>query len=72
MIDYFFILQTFKIAIEIAGATLRHYIEESPQMWINQLIRFLKVSNYPVKGYIPPAVITELHLNLSNCAIDYR
>lgn len=65
-------IKTFKIAIEIAGATLRHYVVPAPQMWISQLIQFLKVNNFPVKGYIPPAVVTELHLNLSNCGIDYR
>lgn len=68
----FFLLQTIKVAIEIASATLRHYVLPSPQMWITQLIDFLKVNEFPINGYIPPAVVTELHLNLSNCAVDYR
>ncbi|GBM63346.1 Autophagy-related protein 2 A [Araneus ventricosus] len=65
-------LKSFKVAIDISDATLRHYMHPSNQMWINQMIDFLKVHDLPVSGYVPSAVVTEFHLNLSNCAIDYR
>ncbi|GFY75857.1 autophagy-related protein 2 homolog B [Trichonephila inaurata madagascariensis] len=65
-------LKSFKVAIDISDATLRHYMHPSSQMWINQLMDFLKVHDFPVSGYKPSAVVTEFHLNLSNCAIDYR
>ncbi|XP_055954080.1 autophagy-related protein 2 homolog B-like [Argiope bruennichi] len=65
-------LKSFKVAIDISDATLRHYMHPSNQMWINQMIDFLKVHDLPVNGYVPSAVVTEFHLNLSNCAIDYR
>ncbi|KAG8189257.1 hypothetical protein JTE90_013785 [Oedothorax gibbosus] len=65
-------LKSFKVAIDISDATLRHYMHIGSQMWINQLIDFLKVQDFPVNGYIPSDVVTEFHLNLSNCAIDYR
>ncbi|XP_054715680.1 autophagy-related protein 2 homolog B-like [Uloborus diversus] len=66
------LIKTFKVAIDISDATLRHYTYPVPQIWINQFIDFLKVKDYPVNGYIPAAVVTELHLNLSYCAVDYR
>ena len=37
-----------------------------------QIIEFLDVKDYPILGYVDPKVITELHVHLWNCAIDYR
>ncbi|XP_042904044.1 autophagy-related protein 2 homolog B isoform X1 [Parasteatoda tepidariorum] len=66
------LLKSFKVAIDISDATLRHYTYSVPEIWINQMIEFLKVDDFPVNGHVPSAVVTEFHLNLSNCSIDYR
>ncbi|XP_023222946.1 autophagy-related protein 2 homolog B-like isoform X2 [Centruroides sculpturatus] len=65
-------IKTFKVAVGISGATLRHYTTTSPQNWLTQFVDFFDIVDYPVNGYIPPAIITELHLHLWSCAIDYR
>ncbi|GIX76500.1 autophagy-related protein 2 homolog B [Caerostris extrusa] len=65
-------LKSFNVAIDISDATLRHYMHVANQMWVNQLMDYLKVRDLPVSGYVPYVVVTEFHLNLTNCAIDYR
>lgn len=40
--------------------------------WISQLSDFFNVLDYPVPGYVAKDVLTELHLHLWDCAIDYR
>lgn len=65
-------IKTFKVAVGISGATLRHYTTPTPQNWLTQFVDFFDIIDYPVNGYIPPAIITELHLHLWSCAIDYR
>ncbi|KAG8235898.1 hypothetical protein J437_LFUL010128 [Ladona fulva] len=62
----------FRVAAGIRGATLRHYVTSSASSWLTQLVDFFDVLDYPVPGYSPPRVITELHLHLWDCAIDYR
>ncbi len=64
--------QTFKTALSVRGGTLRHRFGPAPHSWVRQLSDFFDVVDYPIAGYRPPAVVTELHLNLSGCAVDYR
>jgi len=40
--------------------------------YLLQLIDFLDVKDYPILGYVDPKVLTELHVHLWTCAIDYR
>lgn len=61
-----------KVATAIRGATLHHRVVPGPQSWLSEMIDMLDVTDYPVQGYLPPRVITELHLHLWNCAVDYR
>ncbi|XP_045024451.1 autophagy-related protein 2 homolog A isoform X1 [Daphnia magna] len=65
-------VKTFKTAIAVQGGILRHRFAPPTQSWFNQLIDFLDVVDYPIAGYCTPTVITELHLNISDCGIDYR
>ena len=37
-----------------------------------KLLEFLDVLDDPVLGYLPPTVITVLHVHLFSCAVDYR
>ncbi|XP_071454260.1 autophagy-related protein 2 homolog A [Hetaerina americana] len=65
-------LKNFRVAAGIRGATLRHFVTPSANSWLTQLVDFFDVLDYPVAGYSPPRVVTELHLHLWDCAVDYR
>jgi len=64
--------QTFRVAASLRGATLRHRMCTSNHSWFTQIVDFFDVINYPVHGYVPLEVITELHMHLWDCAVDYR
>lgn len=40
--------------------------------WFTQFTDSLDVSDHPVAGYSPPGILTELHLHLWDCTVDYR
>lgn len=40
--------------------------------WFTQLTDCLDVADHPVAGYSAPGILTELHLHLWDCAVDYR
>lgn len=65
-------VKTFRVAVGIRNATLRHRMCTSATAWFTQLIDCLDVADYPVPGYVPPGVLTELHLHLWDCTVDYR
>lgn len=56
----------------IQQATLGYHPSISNQFWLNQLIDFLDVIDYPIEGYVPFGIVTEMQLHLWNCAIDYK
>ncbi|XP_076267231.1 autophagy-related 2 isoform X1 [Rhynchophorus ferrugineus] len=60
------------VSLGLNKATLRHRMSKDSDMWILQLIDFFNVQDYPIPGYIAKDVLTELHFNLWDCAIDYR
>jgi autophagy-related protein 2 len=61
-----------RVAAGVRGATLLHRVTPGPQSWLSQMIDMLDVLDFPVPGYIPPRVLTELHLHLWDCAVEYR
>ncbi|XP_011303463.1 autophagy-related protein 2 homolog B [Fopius arisanus] len=65
-------IKTFRVAVGIRNATLRHRMCTSQTSWFSQFMDCLDVVDHPVAGYSPPGVLTELHLHLWNCAVDYR
>ncbi|XP_066992632.2 autophagy-related protein 2 homolog A [Anabrus simplex] len=65
-------LKTFRVAAGVRGATLRHRMCASSNSWFTQFMDFFDVIDYPIAGYDPPGVITELHMHLWDCAVDYR
>lgn len=65
-------VKTIKVAAGINGTTLRHRMSPLRQSWVKQFVDFFDVQDYPILGYTPLGVVTELHLNLCNCAVDYR
>ncbi|XP_012721537.2 autophagy-related protein 2 homolog A [Fundulus heteroclitus] len=65
-------VKEFLVALQLQGATMRHYVTQTNQSWHEQLIDFLDVIDDPILGYTAPAVITVLHTHLASCAVDYR
>ncbi|XP_066590734.1 autophagy-related protein 2 homolog B isoform X2 [Prorops nasuta] len=65
-------IKTFRIAVGLRNGTLRHRMCTTGTSWFAELTDGLDVADYPVAGYIPPGILTELHLHLWDCTIDYR
>ncbi|XP_017890148.1 autophagy-related protein 2 homolog B isoform X2 [Ceratina calcarata] len=65
-------IKTFRVAVGITNATLRHRMCLTGTSWFTQLTDCLDVADHPVAGYAPPGILTELHLHLWDCMIDYR
>ncbi|KAB1251445.1 Autophagy-related protein 2-like protein A [Camelus dromedarius] len=65
-------VKEFLVTLRLHRATLRHYMALPEQSWHSQLLEFLDVLDDPVLGYLPPTVITILHIHLFSCAVDYR
>lgn len=66
-------LKRIKITAGLKNTTLRYVIPPSPSLfWLNQLMDFLDVMDYPIEGYVPYSVISEMQLHLTDCAIDFR
>ncbi|XP_059053209.1 autophagy-related protein 2 homolog A isoform X2 [Achroia grisella] len=64
-------LKTICIALGIEQATLRHRGDKSIA-WLTQLMDVIDVLDYPVPGYTPSIVLSELHVHVWDCAVDYR
>lgn len=65
-------IKRLKITAGIHYATLRYIPSSSALYWLNQLIDFLDVVDYPIEGYKPFSVLSEMQLHLFDCAIDFR
>jgi len=65
-------MKTFRVAIGMSNSTLRYRTCSAATTWFTEMIDCLDVNDHPVAGYTPPSVLTELHLHLWDCAIDYR
>ncbi|XP_026743285.1 autophagy-related protein 2 homolog A-like [Trichoplusia ni] len=64
-------LKTICIALGIEQATLRHRGDKGIA-WLTQLMDVIDVIDYPVPGYTPSTVLSELHVHVLDCAVDYR
>ncbi|XP_058813814.1 autophagy-related protein 2 homolog B [Topomyia yanbarensis] len=65
-------IKRIRMAAGIQLTTLRHHSTLPQHSWLTQLLDMFDVVNYPVQGYTPFGVVTEMHLHLWDCAIDYR
>ncbi|CAD5113882.1 DgyrCDS3044 [Dimorphilus gyrociliatus] len=59
-------------SVGIKGSTLRHRVVTSENWWITQLMDFLSLKDIDIYGYVPPNVVSETHIHVWNCGIDYR
>lgn len=60
------------MTVGLQNTTLRHHPTISQHTWLNQIIDMIDVLDYPIEGYIPYGVVTEMQLHLWDCSIDYR
>ncbi|XP_065094861.1 autophagy-related protein 2 homolog A-like [Ochlerotatus camptorhynchus] len=65
-------IKRIRMAAGVQLTTLRHHSTLPQHSWLTQLLDMFDVVDYPVQGYTPLGVITEMHLHLWDCAIDYR
>ncbi|GAB0095176.1 Autophagy-related protein 2 [Sergentomyia squamirostris] len=65
-------LKRIRVAAGIEMATLRHNPSPPEHTWLTELLDMFDVVDYPVLGYTVSGVVTEMHLHLWDCAIDYR
>jgi len=61
-----------KMSFGISGAVLQHHSCPSEHTWLNQLIDFIDVADFPIEEYEPFALVSELQLHVWNAGIDYR
>ena len=45
-------------------------VNPPPSIWLEWLSDFFTVVEYPVTGYVPPAILTELRFDLRHCTVD--
>ncbi|XP_055377404.1 autophagy-related protein 2 homolog B isoform X2 [Condylostylus longicornis] len=65
-------IKRLRITAGIQNTTLKYNPAASQHTWLNQLIDLFDVVDYPIQGYTPYHVVTEIQLHLWDCAIDYR
>lgn len=51
---------------------LKELFESHLLLLLLQLLDLLDLKDYPIVGYNLPKILTELHLHLCSCAVDYR
>ncbi|XP_074042301.1 autophagy-related 2 isoform X2 [Leptinotarsa decemlineata] len=61
-----------QISLGLNKSTLRYRMIQEPNSWFSQLLDFFTLADYPILNYWAKDVLTEMHLHLWNCAIDYR
>ncbi|SPP85413.1 autophagy-related protein 2 homolog A [Drosophila guanche] len=65
-------IKRMKMSFGINGATLQHHPTSSEHNWLNQLLDFMDVTDFPIEAYVPFALVSEIQLHVWNAAIDYR
>lgn len=65
-------VKTVRVALGLNKSTLKHRMCTEPNSWISHLLDFFNVQDYPLANYHAKDVLTELHLHVWDCAIDYR
>ncbi|XP_058280279.1 autophagy-related protein 2 homolog A-like [Hirundo rustica] len=60
------------VAVALEGVMLRHRPDPPGTPWYSQLLALLALEDEPVLGYTAPTPLTQLHLHLQRCSLDYR
>ena len=65
-------LKRTKVSVGVQMATLKHNTTLPEHLWLTQLMDMFDIKEDIVPGYNPYTNLTEFHLHLWDCAIDYR
>ncbi|KAH8305578.1 hypothetical protein KR059_001867 [Drosophila kikkawai] len=65
-------IKRMKMSFGITGAILQHHSCHPEHSWLNQLMDFMDVADFPIEEYEPFALVSELQLHVWNSGIDYR
>lgn len=65
-------LKRIKISVGVQMATLKHNSTLPEHLWLTQLMDMFDIKEDIVPGYTPYTNLTEFHLHLWDCAVDYR
>ncbi|KAH8268782.1 hypothetical protein KR018_006644 [Drosophila ironensis] len=65
-------IKRMKMSFGISGAILQHHSSPAEHSWLNQLMDFIDVADFPIEEYEPFALVSELQLHVWNAGIDYR
>ncbi|KAH9496155.1 hypothetical protein Btru_012170 [Bulinus truncatus] len=65
-------VKNFTLALRVDGATLRHEMHRPGESWISQTIDLFDLKDFPILGYTLPKIMTEIHLQIDHCCVDYR
>lgn len=65
-------LKRVKISVGVQMATLKHNSTLPEHLWLTQLMDMFDIKEDIVPGYTPYTNLTEFHLHLWDCAVDYR
>lgn len=63
-------LKTIDLTIDLREMSISWNLAPTSHQWINWLVDFFTVVEYPVVGYIPPAILTEMRFDLRHCTLD--
>ena len=63
-------LKSIQLAFQLARVGLCVRDPALAPDWITALAEFFTVVEFPVLGYVPPAVLSELHFQLLQCAVE--
>lgn len=65
-------LKRSKVSVGVQMATVKHNSTLPEHLWLTQLMDMFDVKDDIVPGYTPSTNLTEFHLHLWDCAVDYR
>lgn len=65
-------LKRAKISVGVQLATIKYNSTLPEHLWLTQLIEMFDIKEDIVPGYTPSTNLTEFHLHLWDCAVDYR
>ena len=65
-------LKRTKLSVGVQMATLKHNSTLSEHLWLTQLIEMFDLKDELVPGYTPYTNLTEFHVHLWDCSVDYR
>lgn len=62
--------KTIGLCLVLSETSLIHDVFVQRSEWMGWLADFFAVVEYPVQGYVPPAILTEMQFDFRHCSVD--